>query len=360
MKRILYIVTRAVTAGGVMSVVSKKINYLSEQGYKITLLSMTRCEEPFYELSSNIELVSCTHNDGMSASLSDLMFSIRFIRSHQFDVIVSADAQYITWLLPLITSTPTVLELHQSYDGLVEFYRRSRFPKLNVFLHKIMQKFCYSMYKRVVVLTEEDKEKWKLNNCMVIPNFHDRQIVEIIQCKKKKIVCLGRFHYQKGYDLLIAIWKKLALQFPDWELHYYGVDEDNNVKRELLKLGAPSSFKIMGFEKDQDIIFGDAYLNIVPSRNESFSLTIIEAMTYGVPSVSFSSTGPKSIIHSGIDGELVSNFDIDRASCAIERLINDKEYYNIMSGRCIVSASNYSKNTIMHKWESLFLTCMKD
>lgn len=348
---ILYVVSRAVTAGGVMSIVSKKINYLCEKGVQVTLLSMTKCDKPFYDLHKDVKLICCGTKRDFTVSLSEIIHAIRIIRFGKYDVIISADAMYVTWILPFIAKSTTILEIHQSFDGLVNFYKSGRYPYLNVKLHRFLQSIIFPRYSHVVLLTEEDKKKWNLHNACVIPNFHNEEIVKVNDCNElnKIIVCVGRYDFQKGVDLLINIWKKVSKKYPDWKLYYYGIEPSDKVLSDMRSLGAPASFILKGYDKNLSNIFSHAYLNIVPSRCESFSLTTIEAMCYGTPTVSFATTGPKAIISDGVNGVLIDCYDIDAAARKIEELIANPLLREKLSNNCIEEAYKYTEEIVMKK-----------
>ena len=356
MKNILYVVTSAETAGGVMSIISKKINYLVKNGYNVTLLSMTKCDKPFYNISDNVPILCASSNEDYKVSIKDFLRAVRIVRDKKFDIVISVDAQYVTWVLPFIAKGNNILEIHQSYDGLVDFYNRGRFATMNVIFHKIMQRVAFSHYKKVIVLTEEDKRKWKLKKVLTIPNFHCINVSCLPKqnVTSKKIVCVGRFHFQKGFDLLIQVWKIVALNFPDWELHYYGANLTPEVRSEMNRLQAPDSFVLKGYERNLSTIFSDAYLNIVPSRCESFSLTTIESMCYGVPTISFDTTGPKSIIEDGVDGFLIKQFDIEKLAETLNMLIADKKLREVLSANCFRKSILYDESSVMKQWVSLF------
>lgn len=331
-----------------MSIISKKINYLSKNNYDVTIFPILKHEQSFYKIANNVSIVDVDVKSGIK---SKILSFIKFIKNNKFDIIISADALYITWILPYITKTPTVIEIHQSYDGLIEFHKRSSF--LNLWIHKLMYKMVYPKYNRMVVLTEEDKLKWRYKNIVIIPNFHSIN-QDVVNKPQKKIVCVGRFQHQKGYDLMIEIWKKIYIQYPDWQLFYYGVEPNAFTKSEMKKYNAPDSIKIMGTVNNIDEIYSDAYINIVPSRSESFSLSILESMCYGVPSVSFDITGPKSLITNKKDGVIIKSFNVEYAASAIINLINNVDYRNKLAENCLKTSEKYSQTKIMQKWIQLF------
>ena len=109
-----------------------------------------------------------------------------------------------------------------------------------------------------------------------------------------------------------------------------------------------------GYESNPDKLYGNYYLNIVPSISESFSLSVIEAMCYSVPSVSFDITGPRSIIKDGVNGVLVDAYNTKELANKIISLIENKPFRNKLSKACLESATYYTQNEIMSKWLELF------
>lgn len=331
-----------------MSIVSKKINALVTRGYEIDLMSLKKVQSTFYELSSKVKIIDFSKYFE-KGTLKVLLEFCKFIRNSDYETIISADARIITWILPFISNRNNILELHQSYDGLKVF-----FLGIKGKMFWTARNYIYPKYKKVVVLTEEDKRKWGFNNMVVIPNFHCIQHVEELGYKrKKKIVCIGRFQKQKGYDLLIEAWKIVDKKHPDWELFYYGTIIDERSMGVIKSMKCPDSFKLKGFERSHNKIFGDAYLNVVPSRCESFALTVIEAMCFGVPTVAFDITGPRSIV-SKDNGVLVESQNYTKLAGAICSLIEDEQYHDTLSSKCFIKSKEYYVDQVIQQWEKLF------
>lgn len=78
-------------------------------------------------------------------------------------------------------------------------------------------------YDRFVVLTEEDKSYWgNLSNIEVIPNANSFIPSDRASLMNKRIIAVGRYDYQKGFDELIKIWKTIYDHNPDWKLDIFG------------------------------------------------------------------------------------------------------------------------------------------
>lgn len=331
-----------------MSVVSKKIKALVEKGYEIDLLSLKRVQSTFYDIPPQVRIIDYSRFLA-KGKLRVLVEFCKFIRKSEYEIIITADARLVTWILPFISNKFNILELHQSYDGLKVF-----FSGIKGKIVWAARNFVYPKYQKVVVLTEEDKRKWGFSNMVVIPNFHCISKSKDLHVeRKKKIVCVGRFQMQKGYDLLIEAWKNVNIKHPDWDLLYYGTNDDEKSRAVLKKMKCPDSFKLQGFEKSHKKIFGDAYLNIVPSRCESFALTVIEAMCFGVPTVAFDITGPRSLI-SKDTGVLVDPQNYTKLADAINNLIEDKIFHDTLVSECYIKSKEYYVDKVIQQWENLF------
>tara|TARA_B100000787_G_scaffold80456_1_gene59382 strand:- start:8943 stop:11282 length:2340 start_codon:yes stop_codon:yes gene_type:complete len=105
--------------------------------------------------------------------------------------------------------------------------------------------------------------------------------------KKKKIVYFGRIHPHKNLHLVIKSFIKANLK-EDWTLELYGIRDDEKYFKELNKLIKNySQIKIMKpiFGEEKQKIMKEAWLNILISKSEVLSLSILESCLYGLPSL---------------------------------------------------------------------------
>ena len=91
------------------------------------------------------------------------------------------------------------------------------------------------------------------------------------------------------------------------------------------------------------------------SRFEGFGLVLIEAMSCGLPCISFNCPhGPAEIINNGDNGILVENGNVDKLARAMEELINDEKKRIEMGRRAQEYVQKYSPHKIMKMWVDLF------
>jgi glycosyltransferase involved in cell wall biosynthesis len=109
------------------------------------------------------------------------------------------------------------------------------------------------------------------------------------QIKSRRLILfLSRLHPKKGLGNLLQAWKKLSLDFKDWQLLIAGGGDpayENELKALSIDLVSKSSVvfmgQVQGDVKKQILAAADAF--VLPSFSEGFSMAILEAAAAGLP-----------------------------------------------------------------------------
>jgi glycosyltransferase involved in cell wall biosynthesis len=174
----------------------------------------------------------------------------------------------------------------------------------------------------------------------------------------KYFLSVGRLEYQKGYDLLIDIFKKFKThpQTYNWKLLLVG---EGNQRKKL-------ETKIINFDLTQDIILTGATTNIkkyyamseiflMTSRWEGMPLVIDEALFFQLPIIAFDcETGPREMIVDGVNGFLVPLGDEDLFVKTMIALSQDNLLLTKIKQGCSLSIEQRSDRAIFTKWNNLF------
>ena len=107
---------------------------------------------------------------------------------------------------------------------------------------------------------------------------------------KRIILFLGRMHSTKGLDVLAESFSKIADQFQDSMLLLVGPDEDDTIGRMKSALRSSGILDRVVFTgtltgSDKWEAYQGAHMFVLPSYAEGFSISVLEAMSAGVPVV---------------------------------------------------------------------------
>ena len=138
-------------------------------------------------------------------------------------------------------------------------------------------------------------------------------------------VSIGRLHHRKGYAELMNIHKRLLDQNL---LHSIAVigggNEMENLKNQAKELGVEKTFILLDSQKNPWPYVKSADYFVLPSKSESYPLTIGEVMGLHKPIISTNVGGIPEMIDDGKDGILV-NFDEDEIFEAMKRFLTEPE-----------------------------------
>jgi glycosyltransferase involved in cell wall biosynthesis len=220
----------------------------------------------------------------------------------------------------------------------------------------------YGKLDAVVVLTHEDRGDYREllagapTRVARITNALPRVKGEPARTREKVVLAAGRITWQKGFDMLVDAFVPVAQKHPDWKLHIYGDGVRlARVRKRVIRRGVYNNVFLMGATHRLGELMSRASLFALSSRYEGFGMVIVEAMSKGLPVVSFDCPrGPADIIDDGRDGILVPNGDVEALTAALLELIEDEERRTRYGAAALEKARTYDISAIGARWESLF------
>lgn len=374
--RIAYIYTALTTFGGVDRVLTEKANYLADSlGYEVYIITDSQNGRPLvFPLSENVKHIDL--NTDFDTQYKYGLFKRYFYYRRMMkrfkreledtllrikpDITITTCGRDLDFLNSLKDRSVKMGESHTTKNYMRNLYlmKQKGFPYKQVASH--WEKKMVREIKKLhtfVVLNEHDAKSWKdIRDVRVIPNSLPFKTSKVSTLRNHRIISVGRLSIEKGADRMIEIWKKVAMKHPDWALEWYGHGPLQEEIRQIVKdEHLENSFHIN--EPTSNIV--EKYLNsdiyTLCSRFEGFGMVLIEAMSCGLPCISFDCPhGPRTIIQNEKNGLLITDNDINSYVSQLERLMNDVELRERMGKAAKESTKKYAVEKIMKQWDELF------
>lgn len=372
--RIAYCIPSLDHSGGMERVLTTKANYLADQlGYDVSIIiTDDKDTKPYFPLSEKVHVVQLDVNiDNLwqyplwkRLYLYQKKMGLykrrleKCLKQLQPDVTISLLRREINFLCDIKDGSAKVGEIHFGRYK----YREANFGFLPGFVNKwITNRWMAQLDQKVkqldrfVVLTHEDATYWKgLPNLTVIPNPITIEQGIVSDCSSKQVIAVGRYTYQKGFDLLISTWQIVHKKHPDWKLNIYGGGDNSSYEELATRLSLKDSAICHGQVNDIRKEYVRNSIFALSSRFEGFGLVLAEAMSVGLASVSFACPcGPRDIIHDGEDGILCEDGNIQQLAAGICRLIEDEQLRKEMGRKAAQNIQRFSLENIMTQWDDL-------
>ena len=278
----------------------------------------------------------------------------RLVRNHHIDILINFPENMHH---PLTASG--CLNIYESHCSRLN----TSYHYANPWMRRPIRNFNLRKSKLIVSLTKNDAKNWpEFKRVEIIPNFSNIKPCKPYDPDIRRVIAVGRLMGQKGFDILIKAWESVARSHPDWKLDIYGTGRDKEMLQDMIeKSGLVDKVTLCGLSDDMPMVYASGSIFVLSSRYEGFGLVVLEAMTCGVPCVSFDCPeGPSEIITDGRDGILVpfrKLSDSQRAEALAEnicRMIGDRDMRIRMSQEAIAKAATFSRDAIIDRWIELF------
>jgi glycosyltransferase involved in cell wall biosynthesis len=225
---------------------------------------------------------------------------------------------------------------------------------------KIARQLTYPRASTLVVQSAEVRDcfpPWIRNKAKVIPNPvlmpPEAHRAPSIDATPHTIIAVGRLGPEKGFDLLLQAFARVAPRFQDWDLEIWGEGPDR-VSLEALRmdLGLERRIRLPGTTQEIHACYEKADLFVLSSKFEGFPNALCEAMSHGLPVVATScSGGVRDIVRSGVDGILVWPEDPEALAGALTRLISNPSLRRSLGEAAKEVVHRFSIGRILEDWE---------
>lgn len=373
--KIVYCTPSLYVAGGLERVLTLKANYFAEcYQYDITIILTDGKGKPFYYPVSDMikivnldinfeELWSCSFYAKVFMYLKKQRLFRKKLRKELLrikpDITISLLRREINFITQINDGSLKIGEIHVNRSNYRNFENGEVNILKKIFSHLWMKSLINKLMKldKFVVLTEEDKQQWyELNNIIVIPDPLSFHPLSVSSLTSKRVIAVGRYVYQKGFDLLLRAWSKVEKSCLDLELVIYGQGIREPYELLINKLNIDRNrCHLYGPTVDIEREYLNSSIFVLSSRFEGFGMVVVEAMACGLPVIAFDCPcGPKDIITDGVNGILVKNGNVDELANSIILLANSPDLAQKFQFNALNRSHDYDMDIVAAKWKCLF------
>ena len=379
--KIVYCTPALYSAGGTERVVSLKANYFADVlGYDVTIIVTDgRNSNSFFHLSDKVKVINLGLNFEEIWNIPFIKKVFLYLKKQRNykkllkselmrirpDITITTLRREINFIIEINDGSRKIGEQHLS---------RSNYRKTDPRFTNICEKIFFGWWKnevvssimkldKLVVLTPDAASEWpEVKNIMMIPDPLPIKVDRCSTTSYKRVITIGRYSFEKGYDLLLKVWSIVEKKLSDWQLDIFAMGDPTP----YVKMMDDLSIDKKRCHLNRSVVdVEDEYMKssilVQPSRTEGFGLVIVEAMSCGLPVVSFDcENGPRSIITNGEDGFLIPPFDVEMFANSLMRLMSDDDLRESMGEKGKQNSQRYDIDIVGQQWKQLFDELMQN
>lgn len=292
-------------------------------------------------------------------SFSYLLELKKFCRAHNIAIIHShgKGAGIYSRLLGLLTGIPVVHTFH----GL----HLAAYSSLSRFLYIMLEKF-FSLCTRAAISVSAGERAALLfhgiipgEKLRVIENGVELPSGNLVKAEPSdpfRILVVSRFDFAKNSELLVPIIQALSQKSNQFRLDIIGDGEDRKIiESEITARGLAPFCQFHGLQAEPERYYVSADCLLSTSRWEGLPLSVLEALSYGVPAVVSDVTGNRDVVVHEVNGFLYQLSQPTEAADFIHRIMVDRELFKRLSRNAREHvAAHYTVSEMTSKTETIY------
>ena len=379
--KIVFCTPAIYSAGGTERVVTVKANYFADVlGYDVTIIvTEGKNGNSFFSLSDKVKVINLGLNFEELWNISFVKKVFLYLRKQRkYKKLLTNELLRIRPDFTITTLRREINFINNIGDGSKKIgeqhLSRTNFRKIEARFSKLYEISFFRWWKdraisslikldRLVVLTSDAASEWpELTNITMIPDPLPIKVNSCSSLSAKRVITIGRYSYEKGYDLLLKIWSIVEKKCTDWQLDIIAMGDPTPYVKILDELSIDKkrchlNSSVVDVEKE----YVNSSILVQPSRTEGFGLVLVEAMACRLPVMSFDcENGPRSIISDGEDGFLIPPFDVELFADRLVQLMNDEKLRINMGDKGQRKSQIYQIDCVGRLWKQLFDELMKE
>ena len=173
---------------------------------------------------------------------------------------------------------------------------------------------------------------------------------------RKRVIAVGRYEPQKGFDLLLDAFALIAETHLDWDLVIIGEGPERpRLEAQMQRLQLEARVTLKGVVPDIFRELANSHVMACPSRYEGFPNALAEGLAAGLPAVGY--RGVSGVEDLVIDGKTGLLLDLSEGAAglarALSRVIGDSQFRAAATEAAFEHIRRWAPDHIFALWEEL-------
>lgn len=348
MRKILFVIEGLYAAAGIERVSTNLLNVLTKNGFDVSVVLFGTDKTTFFQLDESVKLYMLGVPFANKFKLRAAFQLANIAKRMRPDYVVNV-------AVPMMQVT--VISKMLGMPGKVVTWEHFSFS-VGSRWGQIFRLFSGIISCNTVVLTERDRQDY--------PTFLQKKIASINNIVQgtairslltnKIALSVGRLSYEKGFDILLDVWKEVVKVHPDWILQIIGSgQEKERLMQKIILYELEHVVQMIPTVSNIQDYYQNASIYIMTSRHEGLPTVLIEAKSYNLPIVSFDCPyGPRAIINDEIDGYLILPNNCLEMAKKISLLIEDFSLRKKLGEAGNLDyTKRFSEKSILFEWSKI-------
>jgi glycosyltransferase involved in cell wall biosynthesis len=202
---------------------------------------------------------------------------------------------------------------------------------------------------------EDGVDQSKIN---VIPPSFTTPDTKRMEHSSRNLLFVGRDYYRKGGDVVLKVFENLKKSFENIHLTFVGRIEDVKALERVRRDKNISHFDHVSGSELRKRIFPMSDIFILPTIAEAYGMSVLEAMSNGIPVVASGISAIPEVVEDGVNGYLANPGSVQSFTSACARLLDDEEKRSEMGQNAREKiALDFSREKIGRELYRLYLNC---
>jgi glycosyltransferase involved in cell wall biosynthesis len=320
----------------ILKVQQQLLKNLNEQNIHVIFFESTERKNIFYKLFDRLIFIQLGRGTLVRGGVVNLLF---YLKENNYKIIHFVDDRYymgIICIFNFIVRTKIIVTFHDILN--FRDYKKKLFPH---FLRIVFTKFC----SLILVFSKDDmillRKRYPNKQVNIVRSGVDTKFFSYLESKTTEniiLYCGGLSIPYKGLSFLEDSLSKID---ENYKLIICGKNENHYKHKAYIGELSPSEIREM---------YQKARIVVVPSQYDAFSLTVLEAMACGIPTILTQQCGVSNYLKNGI-GCFIVNFGNDKElTQKISTLLKDDKLWQKMSKDAVETSRDFEWQNISHDY----------